>query len=66
MYVNDNNNVCFDNEDQCRTCEGYKKSSCILMQSIAWHYLSLNEPIVIDNCPYYKKFEKVLKVVKNE
>jgi hypothetical protein len=60
-------NVHIENEDQCFSCEYIHRSiTCPLMEALAMGIVELEGQVYVTNCGFYKKFERHLRIVKND
>ena len=60
-------NVHIEDDDQCFSCEYIHKSiTCPLMEALAMGIVELDGQVFVTNCGFYKKFERHLRVVKDD
>lgn len=64
MYV-DNSTVYIEDNDQCDTCEYYKKKvACPLLEALGLGVAFLDNEVNVKNCGFYKKYKRILKIVR--
>ena len=65
MYVDDNETVYIEDDDQCITCENYAKGvACPLLEALGQGFVYLEGSLSVTNCGFYKEFKRHLKLVK--
>lgn len=65
MYVDDSIHI--EETDQCYTCEYFSKSvMCPLLEALAVGVVVLVEEMTVQNCGFYKKFARHLRVLDTE
>ncbi len=59
--------VHIENDDQCYSCKHYLKGvSCPLLEALALGVVTLDSDIQVNNCGFYTKFERRLKIVEED
>lgn len=66
MYVDDGV-IHIEKTDQCYTCEYFAKGvQCPLLEALGLGVVELVDEMTVQNCGFYKKFSRHLRVVDDE
>ena len=66
MYVDDGV-IHIEKTDQCYTCEYFAKGvQCPLLEALGLGVVELVDEMTVQNCGFYKKFSRHLRVVDEE
>ncbi len=65
MYVDENETIYIEDDDQCITCENYARGvACPLLEALGQGFVYLEGSLTVSNCGFYKEFKRHLKLVK--
>ena len=65
MYID--GSIHIEKSDQCYTCEHFRRGvSCPLLEALALGVVELTSEISVENCGFYKRFDRHLRVISND
>ena len=66
MYC-ENGRIYIENDDQCIDCKNYAEGvSCPLLTALGLGVVYLEDSLTVSNCGFFKKFERVLHIVRED